>query len=133
MLLAFLVSRFSSSLLKKGSGDQSLLTVYSSMGTTDATSLPATPQSANSDINNKLIPGDSKTKENSSHCREFFSKACLIMSNRVYIFIVICCTFETFLIKGFSSYLTKYLEYEYRLPASTASVITGSLGFFRFP
>lgn len=63
------------------------------------------------------------------HAREFVKNAKLILSNRVYLFIVICTTCETLLIKGFSSYLTKMLEYEYRLPASTATMIAGAIGF----
>lgn len=63
------------------------------------------------------------------HMRIFLQDAKTILSNRIFLFIVICTTCETFLIKGFSSYLTKYLEYEYRLPASTATIITGIIGF----
>ena len=63
------------------------------------------------------------------YAKDFIINAKLIIFNQVYIFIVICTSFETFLIKGFSSYLTKYLEYEYRLKASTATMIAGAIGF----
>ena len=63
------------------------------------------------------------------HLVVFTKDAKMILSNKIFLFIVICTTCETFLIKGFSSYLTKYLEYEYRLPASTATIITGIIGF----
>lgn len=75
---------------------------------------------------------EGKTKSNLTslgHLKQFFRNAILILANRVFLFIVICTTFETFLIKGFSSYLTKYLEYQYRLPASTATMIAGAIGF----
>jgi hypothetical protein len=63
------------------------------------------------------------------HFRDFCANARLILSNRIYMLIVTCTICETFLIKGFSSYLTKYLEYQYRLPASTATMIAGGIGF----
>jgi organic anion transporter 4A len=63
------------------------------------------------------------------HLRDFLHNAKLILANKVYLFIVICTIFETFIIKGFSSYLTKYLEYQYRLPASTSTMIAGTIGF----
>lgn len=61
--------------------------------------------------------------------KDFFKKAAQILSNRVFLCIVLCTAFETLLIKGFSSYLTKYLEYEYRLAASTSTMIAGAIGF----
>jgi hypothetical protein len=63
------------------------------------------------------------------HTHDFFRSARLIICNRVFIFIVLCTTTETLLIKGFSSYLSKYLEYQYRLAASTATMIVGAIGF----
>lgn len=63
------------------------------------------------------------------HTHDFFRSARLIVCNRVFIFIVLCTTTETLLIKGFSSYLSKYLEYQYRLAASTATMIVGAIGF----
>jgi organic anion transporter 4A len=63
------------------------------------------------------------------HLKQFKASGYVIITNKCYIFIVICTTFETLLIKGYSSYLTKYLEYQYRLPASTATIITGGIGF----
>lgn len=64
-----------------------------------------------------------------SHLADFARSARVILSNRVFVLIVLCTTTETFLIKGFSSYLAKYLEYQYRLAASTATMIVGALGF----
>lgn len=64
-----------------------------------------------------------------SHLTDFTRSARVILSNRIFVFIVLCTTTETFLIKGFSSYLAKYLEYQYRLAASTATMIVGALGF----
>ena len=61
--------------------------------------------------------------------RDFIKNTKLILSNRVYMLIVTCTLCETFLIKGFSSYLTKYLEYQYRLSASTSTMIAGTIGF----
>jgi hypothetical protein len=80
----------------------------------------------NNSINETTNTKNKKLKE---YLKIFLSDAKLILSNRVFLFIVICTTCETFLIKGFSSYLTKYLEYEYRLPASTSTILTGSIGF----
>lgn len=65
----------------------------------------------------------------SQHLTDFFYNAKRLLSNRIYLFIVICTICETFLIKGFSSYLTKYLEYQYRTPASTATMMAGGIGF----
>lgn len=61
--------------------------------------------------------------------KDFLKNALLIIKNRVFILIVVCTTFETFLIKGFSSYLSKFLQYQYRLAASTATMIVGAIGF----
>ena len=55
------------------------------------------------------------------HLKQFKKSGYEIISNPSFVFIVICTTSETLLIKGFSSYLTKFLEYQFRLPASTAS------------
>ena len=63
------------------------------------------------------------------HYKQFKASGYVIITNKCFIFIVICTTFETILIKGYSSYLTKYLQYQYRLPASTATMITGGIGF----
>ncbi|CAF0861891.1 unnamed protein product [Brachionus calyciflorus] len=73
-----------------------------------------------------LVKNDESSK--SGNLNDFLKNACKIMTNKVFIFITICTTFETFLIKGFSSNLTKFLEYQFRLPASTATMIAGGIG-----
>lgn len=74
----------------------------------------------------------SKTSKNLSfkdHLQQFKNSGLKILTNKCYILIVLCTTSETLLIKGYSSYLTKFLEYQYRLPASTATMIAGAIGF----
>ena len=122
-ILAFLVMQFSPSLTldKETSSSNDTLT------------------ERNNDIDSVIINANSLTNLNKisqkrkpslkEHLKKFKQDAKLILSNRIFLFIVICTTCETFLIKGFSSYLTKYLEYEYRLPASTATILTGAIGF----
>ena len=62
------------------------------------------------------------------HIKELAKKIKFVLSNRAILFILICTTSETFILKGFSSYLTKYLEFEYRLESATAAIIVGTLG-----
>jgi hypothetical protein len=83
-------------------------------------------QNENDETQAKL---NTRSKRLKYHMKEFLKNARNILYNPVYFFIVICTTCETFLIKGFSSYLTKYLEYQYRLSASTATMIAGGIGF----
>jgi organic anion transporter 4A len=94
---------------------------------------------------NKLITIQSKISANSNvssvdsleaekrslkyHFKQFISSGCAIITNKCYVFIVICTIFETLLIKGYSSYLTKYLEFQYRLQSYTATIIAGGIGF----
>lgn len=94
---------------------------------------------------NKLVLNKTKAKYNTNvsstdsleaekrsfkyHFKQFTSSGYVIITNKCYIFIVICTVFETLLIKGYSSYLTKYLQFQYRLQASTATMIAGGLGF----
>ena len=61
------------------------------------------------------------------HAKTLTTKLKLILNNRAILFILMCTTCETFILKGFSSYLTTYLEFEYRISASTAALIQGSL------
>ena len=95
---------------------------------------------------NRLIINKSKTKVNLNvastdsleaekrslkyHFKEFISSSSVIITNKCYVFIVICTIFETLLIKGFSSYLTKYLQFQYRLEAGQATTYAGGIGFF---
>jgi hypothetical protein len=69
------------------------------------------------------------TQTSTFHLHDFIANACCILSNPVFLFIALTVTFETFLLKGFSSYLSKYIEYQYRLPASTATMIVGTMAF----
>ncbi|RNA02974.1 solute carrier organic anion transporter family member 4A1-like isoform X2 [Brachionus plicatilis] len=72
---------------------------------------------------------------NESSClalNDFVKNALKITSGKIFCLITLCTTFETFLIKGFASYLTKFFEYQYRLEASKATMIAGGIGFLSF-
>lgn len=134
IVLAILVFRFSSKLIlnkastvKKNKSDLNL-NKTSSVASISTTETQATLTDIAS--TNTIIPAKKRAlKSFGIYVKDFFLNAKLILLNRVYLFIVVCTTFETFLIKGFSSYLTKYIEYQYRLPASTATMIAGAIGF----
>lgn len=121
LILAFLVFQFSPSLILNKESDSSNTNDPSSDSDTNANAIAY----ANSETNLKK----SKKQSFKEHLIIFKKNAKAILSNRIFFFIVICTTCETFLIKGFSSYLTKYLEYEYRLTAAQSTILTGAIGF----
>ncbi|CAH8449035.1 unnamed protein product [Dicrocoelium dendriticum] len=50
-----------------------------------------------------------------------------LVLNRVYVVVCLCICAEMFMIIGFASFLPKYLEMEYHISKSTASMIAGGL------
>ncbi len=123
-ILAFLVMQFSPSLTL----DKEIRPVSSQITENTNNDIDSVIANTNSQTNLNKIPQQEKNSLK-EHFKKFWKDAKLILSNKIFLFIVICTTCETFLIKGFSSYLTKYLEYEYRLPASSATILTGTIGF----
>lgn len=127
LILAFLVSLFSSSLTRFHYKKSMVMFANAEMSSSaNTSSLESNDIQSERQKPNRLSPMWSKF---SATLLDFLRSARLIWSNRIFVFIVLCTTTETFLIKGFSSYLSKYLEYQYRLSASTATMMVGGIGF----
>lgn len=125
-VLAFLVFLFSPNLTRYQHGQELTVYVTSHTGTIEGTNETSTTTTMTATMTTRNVEQKYSIKE---HALDFVRSARSILANRIFVFIVLCTTTETFLIKGFSSYLSKYLEYQYRLSASTATMIVGALGF----
>jgi hypothetical protein len=60
---------------------------------------------------------------------EFKTNGLNIISNPSFVFILLCTTTEALIVKGYSSYLSKYIEYQFRLPTTWSVMLTGTIGF----
>lgn len=60
---------------------------------------------------------------------EFKTSSKEIISNASFVFVILCTTTEALIIKGYSSYLTKYIEYQFRLQTTWSVMLTGAIGF----
>ena len=61
--------------------------------------------------------------------KNFFSKTKLFFSNIQLLFLALAAVSEGVILKGFLGFMPKYIEYQFRMPASTATMLTGVIAF----